>query len=123
MILILSQHREASTDNVMDWIDYLGSASIRLNTSDIYNNEGLITMNISNLGFEINSTIDLNSIKAIWLRRWYEIEDLIGSLKKGANLEANQQLTESIKSEIRAITTYLIFLVKGFGLRNLTRYQ
>lgn len=113
MILILSQHREFSTDAVMDWIHYEGGASIRLNAIDLYKNSETFELLLDKNKYELTSQkINYKEVESVWFRRWYEVDELFGQLNKDNYSETNQQLTDAIKSEIRVISNFFFYLLK-----------
>ena len=69
MILIISQdQQDATTDIIIDWIDYFGYPFKRLNGMDFYRD---ISIQLSKDGYKLRILdIDWEEISIIWLRRW-----------------------------------------------------
>ena len=87
MILILSQaHLEASTEDVMDWIERLGGRCLRLNGEDLDGDAALtFTLDGTEVRLQIEpssgtapelasggaaSALPLAEVRAVWFRRW-----------------------------------------------------
>jgi ATP-GRASP peptide maturase of grasp-with-spasm system len=75
MVLIISQSSDRSTDNVMDWLYYMGISCRRVNGEKIFNYKyntsfelGFST-NASQLTLADDATINLADVKSIWHRR------------------------------------------------------
>ena len=75
MVLIISQSSDRSTDNVMDWLYYMGISCRRVNGEKIFNYDyhtsfelGFST-NASQLTLADDATINLADVKSIWHRR------------------------------------------------------
>lgn len=78
MVLILSKSKnELSTDEVIDWIHYLGGTFYRLNGEDLLNSPVSVTC-----GKQMTALIPANiqakfqEAKTIWYRRWFEAENI-----------------------------------------------
>lgn len=75
MVLILSQHDEASTDKVMDWLSYIGTDYYRLNTEDVLDNNSTMSYefnaveNISKNLMNSLREITFLGVKSIWFRK------------------------------------------------------
>lgn len=72
MILILSKHYEASTNDVIDWLYAKKVPFIRLNCEDLYFKENDFYIHISKENTTKSQIID--NIKAVWLRKWFHLE-------------------------------------------------
>lgn len=75
MILLISQGGfEYTTDLVFDWVKHLGGNVIRLNGSDLLN-EDSIKIEMSNNGIAIKiKEVPLDDINIIWFRRWHNAD-------------------------------------------------
>ncbi|WP_268123904.1 grasp-with-spasm system ATP-grasp peptide maturase [Roseivirga pacifica] len=107
MILILSKRElDASTSDVMDWLDYLGGDYRRLNGSD-YMRE----LSFSNL--DINTSINLDEINVVWFRRWFDESDLP---QRVSNIRAsNDNLTKiytQLSKEYNTLSTFFFDKLK-----------
>jgi ATP-GRASP peptide maturase of grasp-with-spasm system len=75
MVLIISQSSDRSTDNVMDWLSYMGISCRRVNGEKIFNYEYNTSFelgfssNASHLTLTDDTTINLKDVKSIWHRR------------------------------------------------------
>lgn len=75
MVLIISQSSDRSTDNVMDWLHYMGINCRRVNGETIFNYDyntsfelGFST-NTSQLTLADDVAVDLEDVRSIWHRR------------------------------------------------------
>lgn len=75
MVLIISEHTDASTNWVIDWLAYYGVKFQRINRNDLlFSQENNITYfvgkNIDEFNIKVAGTdIDVNDITAVWFRR------------------------------------------------------
>lgn len=68
MILILSEERDKSTNEVIQWLDYYGKKWIRINQEDRLDlsfTENDIVLNVN------NKTVKFSAIKSFWYRRGF----------------------------------------------------
>ena len=85
MILIVSQsYQEMSTDQVIDWIDYLGGSFIRINGDEICQRGGIkVTINKEKQEIEFKEISDILNKQRFnvgWYRRWsYESYEFLPS--------------------------------------------
>ncbi|MGJ8665178.1 MAG: grasp-with-spasm system ATP-grasp peptide maturase [Patiriisocius sp.] len=106
MILIISQsHNEPSTDNVIDWIDYLNMSVKRINGIDFYKN---LEINIDNEKSYLKiKNIPLEKIKVIWFRRWItreNVKDIFIENKQSDRLR--QRINTFLKNEFNELASF-----------------
>jgi len=107
MILIISQTHDASTDDVIDWIDFYGEKFQRLNGVDFYKT---IKISIDNSCFDLKfGELELDKIRAIWYRRWVGFEDRHDILLKQSLANINpikNQFNHFIREELRSLVAF-----------------
>jgi ATP-GRASP peptide maturase of grasp-with-spasm system len=70
MILIISDSYDFSTNDVIDWLKFLGGKFIRVNGIDtITDKPYCVTFETTSIS---SHELDDSNIKAIWYRRWYQ---------------------------------------------------
>ncbi|MDR2011402.1 MAG: grasp-with-spasm system ATP-grasp peptide maturase [Bacteroidales bacterium] len=107
MILIITNNEDASTNDVIDWLDFYDADFFRINASDIFNykNFCIYIDNYDDTKIIINNReINLKEINSIWYRRWgYSF-----------NKEYNDiQISSSLQTEFKDISNYLFRLFKN----------
>lgn len=113
MILIVSQGKhDATTEDVLDWIDYLGGNFIRLNGDDIYDKGGIdIELGKNGLKyFATKSRLQPHTQKFNigWYRRW-SVQDYLEPLFETNNYVRNSnEAIKSLGSDDMAIKYFLL---------------
>ncbi|ELR68406.1 Integrase [Fulvivirga imtechensis AK7] len=116
MILIISQSLEATTDRIIDWINYYKIPFKRLNGIDVYRN---ISVKIDAYEKSIKiKGLDLTKVKVVWFRRWFGFEDrsevyFDQSLSKINSLKL--QLTKFTQSELKSVTDFFLKFLSDFN--------
>lgn len=112
MILVISDESDISTDYFMEWCDYLGIKTVRLNRWEAMNATDLIT--ISNDGARImfhiaGAAFSLDDIDAVWFRRGY--------ISHYSALQFDQEarfafLDHYFRNENRTLNDFIIYKLK-----------
>lgn len=108
MILILSKKdSETSTEDVMDWLDYLGGNYYRLNGTDYFNE-----VDIRDNDFPEGSFLD--SVNVVWFRRWIDESELINRTRDtNASNDNLIALYNHLQREIKTISNRLFDNLKN----------
>lgn len=73
MVAIFSFHTmDYSTEEVADWIEYMGEKAVRINGLDLLNRNGLSISSIEDDEDDMISGVKISDIDAIWYRRWID---------------------------------------------------
>ncbi|MEX0595839.1 MAG: hypothetical protein WD512_04995, partial [Candidatus Paceibacterota bacterium] len=111
MILIFSyDSEESTTDEVIDWLDYVGEDFIRLNGIEFYKD---CEINLSNIGMKVElKGISWDQVDVIWLRRWMSSEN---SNKLFLEIDRHNinffkfQINEFLREENRAFLDFFFY--------------
>ena len=122
MVLIFSEYEDASTDEVIDWLNFYRINYLRVNPTDTIAIHRHYTIgknkNLANIC--VNGTnVDIEDINSIWYRRG-------GIQKFSTNIEPtiseniifNEEVLRISESEYRSVSEYLVYLLsrkKGIG--------
>lgn len=106
MIVIQTDNEEDTSDDVMDWIFYLGVDQVKRSNNKLSLNNTCLRIN--NRG--INSNVlgeDMQSIKAYWYRRGYfsvDIEEKLQEKYKEVAISLHQEYTHYISALAKSIS-------------------
>jgi ATP-GRASP peptide maturase of grasp-with-spasm system len=108
LIVIFSQdYSEPSTDEVIDWIDYLNIPFKRLNGIDFYNEVSLVFDKKVNIKLP---SIYTEEISVVWFRRWIATQNRQELLLEMGNEDKIDpfalQFNEYLKNELKVLTTF-----------------
>lgn len=105
MILLISQGGfEYTTDLVFDWVKHLGGNVIRLNGSDLLN-EDSIKIEMSNNGIAIKiKEVPLDDINIIWFRRWHNADY--------TPFDNNPEINKYLRTEFRGLSEFVFYALK-----------
>lgn len=111
MVLLLSSaHNELTTEEMIEWLNYLGVKSYRLNGDDLIDHQ--FNIELGNMDGVKTSFEDIfASVCVIWNRRWTNysfLDDLQNSDFDGRNVE---KITRHLRMEFYALTSFLINLI------------
>jgi ATP-GRASP peptide maturase of grasp-with-spasm system len=114
MILIVSQDAyDASTNDLIDWLNYLNLDFVRINGIDLFNNLKF-SIKDNEFALEINGFLTKPSqFKAIWIRRWLSLDnfhDILLDSTKSENVELSTKINGHLNKEMQ----YLIKFVYDF---------
>lgn len=106
MILIIGQNKiDMPTDLVFNWVKYLGASCLRLNGSDLFENQYALCINNNDTSkegkWEFNG-IEVEKVTAVWMRRWMASEyfnDLNDKIDESDFLELLKQQIENTEEE------------------------
>jgi hypothetical protein len=111
VILIISEHIDASTDLVIDWINSFGGSFIRINRKDLVDN---IVIKDDRIEIDINGqTINFDEITTFWHRRG----DLLYS-KNNNNIESAEKKSHLFYEWIKTKEYVFYKLRKLHGIYN-----
>lgn len=109
MVLIFSHNsQESTTDEVIEWLDYLGYDFIRFNGVNFIKH---CHVEMSNKTVKVKlKNIDWKGVKVVWLRRWMSVEnskDIYLDINTNTICFLRLQLNEHLREENRALTDFL----------------
>ncbi len=115
MILLISQGGfEYTTDLVLDWIKHLGGNVIRLNGTDLLN-EDSIKIEMSNNGIDIRiKGVPLDEINTIWYRRWLNADY--------TPFDNNPETNKYLRTEFRGLSEFVFYALKDKKWYNRNNY-
>lgn len=107
MILIISQYKEQTTDEIIDWIDYFQTPFKRINGFDLCKYAS-ISINNNELKIKVEG-VDWDSINVMWFRRWIGFEEMPDLYVKGkSDKKVSTKFNENLRKELRVLTEYYI---------------
>ncbi len=112
MILILSQDLfEITTEDVQDWIEYLGGDCIRLNGEDLTAKEGPYAMGFGSdseeMTFEVGGRrFSASEVGAVWWRRWHTYRTFEYLESKEA-MKLGRDIRSHLLGEVQAVSSGL----------------
>lgn len=109
MILLLSEERDISTDNVVEWLRHYNAPFLRINTSDI-NLVQNIRMDSTGASIQLyDSCVNLSNVKAVWFRRgsFRFVSDYFRYSDKSD--EVNHQVARQLNNDAQVLSNYLYY--------------
>lgn len=105
MVLIISNETDASTNLVIEWLEFKDVSWVRINTEDIVN----INFNINDIYITVNDrSFYFSQIKSFWYRRGFINFDLF----EKTFFSSSKEINEFIKIEQQHLKNYFYFLLK-----------
>ncbi len=114
MVLIITQdENELTTEEVIDWLHYLGCKSYRLNGEDLQNKPFIWKLSNEDSEFSIlPNTININDFKVVWYRRWSKYSKIHAISFENLSLLTNYNLKNHLKFEFGTLSRYLFAKLK-----------
>jgi ATP-GRASP peptide maturase of grasp-with-spasm system len=76
MILILTSIGDASSDLVVDWLDYLKHKYVRINSYDLFEKKIVFSLQQNDTSIVIdNKKLDIEAVNVVWFRKFGYFED------------------------------------------------
>lgn len=114
MILILSRATmDFTTEQVMEWLGYLGASFIRINGKDILRHQFRISDNGSQkFSLQLGPTqLNLDEINIVWYRRWAE-RGTVESIRLEDAPQLEEELNAHRADEYKGLSEYFFSLIQ-----------